>query len=562
MRHALVVVGTLLALVAGAPAAPLDSNLGSATNGGGCYPTGVTPALLDMLVLINPEWSPVFGGPVVDSDPVQVAGTVQEMHGDRSGDFPATHIRADVVHVLDLDPANQDKLATGNDDGFMQTEWEAGAYPPWAWAGDGDRMVGLGRLIFDCGHPNPVTGKCSLSTAHDCVLDADCRPPLCSACGATEICVGTQYRYSSELHPPYATAAIRQGRGGIVSSRPGAGAVLETRVDLYSSNFAGGAGDRCVLTHQPSELGLLTVVCYPLTQPIANLNVRDFSFDVPLPPRPSRGKLSWRLSTLPPPDGVAPRVRVQRRGGMNPHLTVTLRLSRKVAHQLPTGFAGTLHVGWRNDTTPLTHVRLTISELVVHNALQPATPSVPRTCSVSNTGCATDGDCPGSEQCLGLGPVKSWRGQAAVNGEWQDLVGLDTVNSGDVVAQGVVFDQYLPATGSVHLLGDVRAHECIDKMYGRPLAQGLLEFGFNKGVACLATQARNPGAIDVTYSGPDFGAGSGSMDYETVGVGGSGGFCSLSSALRCVVDPDCPGGETCLQTGGSWALRYRIEKLP
>ena len=82
-----------------------------------------------MLTLINPEWAPILNGQTVDSSPVLVHGTVQGMHGDTSGDFPATHIRADVNHFVALDPADADRLATGNDDLLLHFEWEAGAYP-------------------------------------------------------------------------------------------------------------------------------------------------------------------------------------------------------------------------------------------------------------------------------------------------------------------------------------------------------------------------------------------------------------------------------------------------
>jgi len=48
--------------------------------------------VLDMLVLVNPEWAPLVNGMTVASTPITVHGTVQGMHGDTSGDFPATHV--------------------------------------------------------------------------------------------------------------------------------------------------------------------------------------------------------------------------------------------------------------------------------------------------------------------------------------------------------------------------------------------------------------------------------------------------------------------------------------
>ncbi len=528
-----------LLLAAPAPAAPVNSDLAAANYGGLCHPTGVAPALLDMLTLINPEWAPIVplasDSAHVDTEPVIVHGEVQGMHGDRSGDFPATPLSADVNQVVLLDAADADRLATGNDDGLIHFEWEAGVYPAWAWAGVGDRLIGLGRWIFDCGHPGSTPGHCSSTMSTPCVLDSECP--------SGESCVGPHFAYSSELHPPYATAAIRRGRGGIVSSRPGSQPVPATRADIYVSDQAGGAGDRCIIRHEAMDLDLLSVECFPLAQPVATLNTRDFVFDVPLPPRPAGTHTAFfRVVTYPAPGGSAARLHVRRRlGDGSPHLQVTVRLAHKNGGVLPTGFAGTLFTGWRNDPGPLVHVRVTLNELVVNNALQPATPTVPRTCSSNDAPCATAADCPSGDSCFGAGPVKSWRMQAAVNGEWQELVGLETVDTGETVPEGLVYDQYLPPDGVVHLQLDGRSQECIDTMYGKSLASGLMELGFSKGVACLASEARSPGDLDVTYPGPDFGAGPGGvMDYETSSSGGAGGHCSTNIKLPCPVHPDLP----------------------
>jgi hypothetical protein len=539
-----------------AAAAPVNSDLAAPQNGGGCYPTGIHPAVLDMLTLIDPEWAPILNGQTVDSAPVLVHGTVQGMHGDTSGDFPATHIRADVNHFVALDPADADRLATGNDDLLLHFEWEAGAYPAWAWAGTGDRVVGLGRWIFDCGHPGTTAGTCTGSSATGCFIDGDCSG------GST--CAGEHFFYSAELHPPYATAAIRSGRGAIVTSRANATPVPAVKADVYVSPDAGGAGDRCILTHHASAGDLLSVQCFPLSQPVATLNAQDFEFDLPLPARPPRGKLKWRVIGQPAPGGVAARVRVKRQlKASPPSLHVIVRLTRTVHGQLPTGYAGTIVAGWLHDPTPLTHVRVTTQALVINNALQPATPVAPKGCSISNTSCNSSADCPSGESCWGADPVKSWVLQAAVNGEWQFLSGLDVVNTGDVIPQTVVYDQYLPASAAVHLEMNGASHECVDTLYGKSLAVDLGNFGFVKGLNCLNSTAHVPGTIDVTYPGPDFGAGpGGSADYETTSVGGAGGHCSLTTALTCLVSDDCPSGETCVTTGGAFTLRYRIERLP
>jgi hypothetical protein len=555
----------VVALGAGvAAAAPVDSDLALATMGGGCRPTGLHPALLDMLTLVNPEWAPIETGMEVDAKPVLVHGVVEGMHGDTSGDFPASHLRADVNHFVRLDPADAGRLATGNEDGLLHFEWEAGVYPAWAWASPGDRIVGLGRWIFDCGHPDPRPGNCSATAAQPCAIDLDCRPPACAACGAAETCAGAHWGYSAELHPPYATAAIRSGRGAVVASRRGRcpsplPPVPATRADVYASAEAGGAGDRCILTHRMMDADLLSVECFPLSQPVAALNSRDFVFDLPLPPRPRRGRWpAWHVVDQGAPGGVPARLKIRPRPrGRTPHLRVAVGLRHKVNGRLPTGFAATIFAGWKGDRTPLAHVRVTLSDVVIQNALQPAVPAAPKACSTAATPCVTPADCPAGESCLGVGPVRSWQLQAAVDGEWQELAGLSSVSTGDVVRQSLGWDQYLPPDGALRLLANGVGHECIDVMYGQSLAADLAILGLNEGLACLGSVAHAAGAIDVSYPGPDFGAG----DHETASTGGEGGHCSVDAGLLCVVDADCPSGETCAQTGGAFALRYRIERL-
>src|SRR5262249_31261463 len=98
----------------------------------------------------------------------------------------------------------------------------------------------------------------------------------------------------------------------------------------------------------------------------------------------------------------------------------------------------------------------------------------------------------------------------------------------------------------------------IDTAYGHSLADGLKRLGLNKGIVCLGGGTQHAaGGIDVTYPGPDFGAGT----HETQSTGGEGGRCSITTSTLCVVDADCPSGETCARTGGAFRLRYTIEKV-
>jgi hypothetical protein len=160
--------------------------------------------------------------------------------------------------------------------------------------------------------------------------------------------------------------------------------------------------------------------------------------------------------------------------------------------------------------------------------------------------------------------VQGWRGQEAANGEWRRFSGsgLDQVVDGSIVPQALVVEEYLPADGGLRIQSDAFALECIQTLYGKSLATDLTRFGLSKGILCLGADERHfAGTIDVTYPGPDFGAGvAGPQPYETQSTGGQGGTCSITTSILCVVDADCPG-ETCNTTGGAFQLRYTIEKV-
>lgn len=552
----------LAALAAPVGAAGPDSNLGADVNGGGCHPQPVTGDLFSQLLLVDPEWSPVINGPVIDSTPVLIHGTVVDVHGLLGGDFPSTHISSDMVAELDLDAADLDRRATGNGS-HLAIEWEARALPPFAWPGEGDKTVALGRWIFDCGHPDAIPGACSTTTSQPCVANADCTAPGCPSCVTGETCNGTTYRYSSEVHPPHAIASIREGRGYKFRPNGSKPPIAVTRVDVYVNAFAGGAGDRCVLTHHADYFELLTVECYPLSDPVAQINAQDFSFDIPLPPPPvAGGGLKKKVIRYPKSVGG-------RRAGISfkkflddpqPHLTATVRMT---SPKQPTEFAGTILVGWAKDTTPLTHVRVTLQSLKVNNPVRSSTVISPKTCSTANTACATNADCPMGEFCLGIGQAKGWYLDSSVNGEWQSFVNLDDLDAGDEITENLVYDQYLAAGDDVHIVAQAKSQECIDLMYGKSLHQDLSEQGLGKGANCLFSASREAGVVDVAYAGPDFGGGvGGSTDYDTPSTGGQGGHCSMTTGTLCVGNGDCPLGETCAITGGSFNLKYRIERLP
>ena len=183
-------------------------------------------------------------------------------------------------------------------------------------------------------------------------------------------------------------------------------------------------------------------------------------------------------------------------------------------------------------------------------------------CANSSQSCTSSADCGSGGQCLGVGPVKAWQLQASVNGKWQELRGFDSVSTGDVVPLGVVYDEFLPRDGAIHLVLNGAARECITTMYGKSLASDIQELGITRGIACLNSTEHPIGQIDVQYSGPDFGARhEDEAEFDAVSVGGDGGTCSGSPRSICVVDQDCPTTQTCVQQGGALKLRYRIERF-
>ena len=511
-----------------APQVSPNSDLAAVQNGGGCYPTGTTAQQFDMIQLTDPQWVPVVNGQQIDSAPVYVHGVANRAHGDTGGDFPFSHGRSDVTAEITPDRDDDWRVASGNfigEGNQIEFEWENGALPMWMVPGDGDRIVVLGRWIFDCGHPGALPGHCAAAPATSCVLDGDC--------ATTDRCVDAHFAYQSEIHPPIAAAVMRQGRGGIVAD--GGAPVPATRADIFVSPNGGAAGDRCVLTHHRVGDVVLDVQCWPLAQPIAKINAQDFTFDVPLPAQPPGGAhATWRIVDQPQDlfGGIAAAVEVTpHEDDPSPFLSVVVKMTESTPAGMPTGYAATMFAGWDAlPSAPLAHVRVSIDALAIVNALKPATPVVR--------------DAPG------------WRMQVAVNGEWQVVAGLDNVTTATVVPQTLVFDQYLPSDGSVqlHIRADGVSSACIDTLFGTNLSDQVSELGLGDGVTCLLTTDPDPGEIDVTFGAPTFGAGA----HDTASEHADGGTCSTTIAITCIDDVDCPTGETCTRTGTAFSLRYSI----
>lgn len=528
------------------PAVPtLSSNRAAHDFGGGCFPQGAkTDPLVGQYVLVNPHWAPVVNGTSPEADPVRVEGTAYESHGDVGGDYPPDHATPDATAALEPDPPYRGLLATGNfsdptapERGRMELEWEAGSWPAWARPADGDRIVALGRWVFDCGHMDAVAGNCSATTGESCLIDDDCRPPACSRCDVAERCVGQRFGYQTEIHPPQATAVLRRGGAAPLSTDPSAPAVPVTRVDLYASADGGGAGDRCLQTHRDDPLSLLKLECWPLSEPLAPLHRYDLAFEVPLPPPPPSGVPAWRVESHDVPGGVPAGIEILPDPSASPpSLRVRVKLASPTGGKLPTGVAATLYAGWRGSGPPATRLRLTIEEIDVVNALKPTVPVVRR----------ADG----------------WVLQASVNGVGEVIPALGEVRSGDRVPESVVFETALPSDGSLHFLVNGTSRGCIDTLFGRSLRTDLTEMSLTDLAQCLLSPGADPGIAEATYRGPDFGSGGGSLDRTIASVGGDAGTCSPGGGWGCVADADCALGQRCTKGGGAFAVRFRIESIP
>lgn len=249
--------------------------------------------------------------------------------------------------------------------------------------------------------------------------------------------------------------------------------------------------------------------------------------------------------SLAGPPVTARLVITPRLAGSEPHFEVSVRMTEPVDGKPPTGFAATLLAGWEDaPRSRLVHVRVTLEGVVVRNALKPVLPGVPTP--------------PG------------WKLQANVDGEWQEIAGLEQVaddSEGRFFPVRALYDQFLRRDATLRLHADAASIGCLDTLFAHSLLEDFIRFGFNPadprtlpgalrlGETCLAATERDPGAVDVTFDGPRFGARE--APYEIASRGGAARTCSTSSSRACTTDADCPAGETC---DGAFKLRFRIER--
>lgn len=622
-----------------------------ATGCGGCYPDPIPPtdpiqAALAQLPKVNPEWQPI--GPMIPAPtpgadsaapplaaPVLVTGVVglSKSPGD---DFPGSHLSAD--YNAEIIPDINSRLATGNGNGRVEFEWEGGKFPMFAWSGEGDRIIALGRWIFDCGHPDPgPQGKCSNDGTRVCNVDGDCISP--GTCTAPAPIFG----YQSEMHPPQAVVVIRNKSLPARHTGRTAPAIPATRADVYISADGGGAGDRCVVTHLASDSDVLfakacfinrcsvttnrpcrvdkdcpareTCITLDPAQRLADINASNFEFDIPLPPPPTgTATLQIKTKSFKPIGGNMPKPTFQETLGPTPNLHVIVPMATPLpGNKMPNVFAESISAGWKEDTTSLKHVQVKLKSITINNPLKDSTPVISSQCTqpggagLTGVACAKDANCtPGTcgsngsrachrdsdcaktdvcvsgSRCVG-GIVPGWDLWAEVDGDWVQFKKLDKVGNAAPfaappyvqptptrplkVAQSFKFDEFVPPTGpgsTIHLKVTGHSLNCLNTLYGADLMDGLGQFGLIAGANCLAAGTHDPGAIDISYNGPDFGTSPPGKvtTFTLTSNGGEGGTCSGTANRLCLTDADCPMGESCNVTGGAFTLVYTIGIIP
>jgi hypothetical protein len=354
-----------------------------------------------------------------------------------------------------------------------------------------------------------------------------------------------------------------------------------------------------------------TCLIYDPAGRLANVNAADFAFDLPLPPPPSAtATLKIKTKSFKPKGGLMPKPILTlptQPYGPSPVVHVVVPMSSPLPKsKIANVFAERISAGWVEDFTPLRRVQVKLKRLHLTNPVKHSTPAIGRVCSnpiggLTATACTTDKDCLagncatsgktcytnkscakkdyciGASNCVG-GITPGWRLWAEVNGEWVKLNKLDTVgatlpfaappytvqNPVPLITESFTFNEYVPPTGTIHLKVSGRSLNCLNTLFGQNMKDALFTYGLITGATCLDSGSTDPGTIDVTLTGPNFGtAGPGNLTtFITPATGGDGGTCSTTVTRLCVDNDDCPMGETCVSTGGGYQLEYTVNVIP
>lgn len=322
---------------------------------------GCQRSAVGLLTNTSAHWVYVYG----DASPREAEGTARDPHPG-GGDLPQAHDWYD--QNFDLRVSAATKYLTGlppSDE--VHVERESGKVPRYAWATDGDSIKLWGSWIWDCGHwgPQDPTNPDFLlpGTGEPEGIDED------SDLGGGE---------STEIHPYQAIVITR--------ANPYVPSVGETEADVYltTDGTRAHAEEQCASDFKPPP-GLPTYgpdfsacVSDPTPQdPSAPgsyaaryhqpLNVRDYSFFVPAPPKPAPGAhLRWRVEQREG-HGAAPKEQVEERAN-GIQVTIPYRGFGKPSDRQ--AYSKAFFVGWDGNVQQLpAHIEVTLHKLKVINSL-------------------------------------------------------------------------------------------------------------------------------------------------------------------------------------------------
>jgi hypothetical protein len=448
----------------------------------GCQRTPV-----GLLTFTSPEWVFVYSHEDFNPDPARarlMEGTA-EFADVAGGDLPQGHAFYDFNIDVDLDPAYQ-YLAGSANGGKLHVEWELGTLPPYAWATEGDRLKNWGSWIWDCGHWGQGFAFDPDDPAGTIGNDTDYFLP---GTGPTAQVEGE----GTEFHPMQGVLVTRWN-----PSEPQVG---ETQTDSFFSSAGthAHASSQCALDNPaPAPTEGIPPVGYPPTwsacvnnpanewQPV---NDRDYTFFVPVPPKPTAD--------------AKPRFRVLDRGaaGSGPEqlyqvgpdgVEVTVPFKDFGSQGDALAFARSFFVGWTGliQYRPA-HLQVDLNSVTVHDSL----------------------DSPGFSPSTGF-PPGEYGMYLDVNGNWTYLndfaPGLNEVFDETTLDLDKTLDIYVPAGQPVNLLMDTR--ECdLPKIQPCPATpevaddndapgSGVASFGSAEEAVGDHTMVSESGAWEMSYT--------------------------------------------------------------
>ena len=386
----------------------------------GCerFPSGLYTGRAPNWVYVNDKDAPASGPP---PPPQWASGTVDaKVHPflaahPAGGDNPFTHLRHDFIVNLRLDPPSSylaggdPARRTGNfeirGEGTerLHTEWEEGAWLPFAWPEKGDRVQLLGSWVWDCDHFAPA---------------------------------GEQ----TELHPLRAVW-LERNPGGVSPRSP----FGESEGDLLISTDKTPAGTQADCAHRAKGDDDVFRACLRSGEPPWQDVNGTYRFVLRAPPRPSaRARLSVRV--VDAGSRRAPPVVVRR------HAT-SVEVSTRIAapRRERVVVAKRVFVGWT--PTPRralpVHLRVSFRRLLIRRAMDPG-------CPPSNRRCGTPQTTLGDQNSVAPGEWNVYWNVAGIWGQWSPA--LLRARDGQVFRGRQSVDLYVPRNRSWRLY--VFAREC------------------------------------------------------------------------------------------------------